>query len=328
MRAAHADYYTALVRRDAARAARPPAGLDARRARSRAGEPPGRGPPPRLHRPPRRRRRLRVGSAHLLVDHGPLRRGAGVDARAARQGAADPAALPCDRVVLRPVGRDVAAAVSGGRRRPRPSACGCSPRAATRMPRRWRWRRGRRRACSCPTPTSTRRRASSTTRSSVCTASATAGARRSRAVVARPVSPGCAATATARSRTSSGRARSPTREATCSRARSPATRSARLLLVGGEVDEAEAVFRRTLVDSVKLHHEEGVAYGLEGLCAIAAAHGDARRAGALSAARPRRSGTASASSTSRRSRSTRCPSTPCARPTPRASRRASSKARR
>ena len=58
----------------------------------------------------------------------------------------------------------------------------------------------------------------------------------------------------------------------------------RLLLVGGQVDEAEAVFRRTLVDSVKLHHEEGVAYGLEGLCAIAAAHGDARRAGALSAA--------------------------------------------
>jgi predicted ATPase len=58
----------------------------------------------------------------------------------------------------------------------------------------------------------------------------------------------------------------------------------RLLLVGGKFDEAEAVFRRTLLDSVKLHHEEGIAYGLEGLCAIAAAHGDARRAGALSAA--------------------------------------------
>ena len=58
----------------------------------------------------------------------------------------------------------------------------------------------------------------------------------------------------------------------------------RLLLVEGKVDEAEAVFRRTLVDSVKLHHEEGVAYGLEGICAIAAAHGEARRAGALSAA--------------------------------------------
>ena len=35
---------------------------------------------------------------------------------------------------------------------------------------------------------------------------------------------------------------------------------------------------------MKLHHDEGVAYGLEGLCAVAAAHGDARRAGALSAA--------------------------------------------
>ncbi|MCR2763214.1 DUF4062 domain-containing protein [Microbacterium sp. zg.B48] len=58
----------------------------------------------------------------------------------------------------------------------------------------------------------------------------------------------------------------------------------RLLLVGGQVAEAEEVFRRTLVDSVTLHHEEGVAYGLEGICAIAAAHGDARRAGALSAA--------------------------------------------
>ncbi|SDG35708.1 DUF4062 domain-containing protein [Microbacterium pygmaeum] len=58
----------------------------------------------------------------------------------------------------------------------------------------------------------------------------------------------------------------------------------RLMLVGGQVAEAEAVFRRTLLDSVTLHHEEGVAYGLEGLCAIAAAHGHARRAGALSAA--------------------------------------------
>ncbi|WP_137844122.1 DUF4062 domain-containing protein [Microbacterium sp. 2FI] len=58
----------------------------------------------------------------------------------------------------------------------------------------------------------------------------------------------------------------------------------RLLLAGGQVDEAEAIFRRTLVDSVGLHHEEGVAYGLEGICAIAAEHGEARRAGALSAA--------------------------------------------
>ena len=58
----------------------------------------------------------------------------------------------------------------------------------------------------------------------------------------------------------------------------------RLLLVRGEVDEAEAVFIRTLVDSAHLHHEEGVAYGLEGLCAVAAARGDGRRAGELCAA--------------------------------------------
>ena len=58
----------------------------------------------------------------------------------------------------------------------------------------------------------------------------------------------------------------------------------RLLLVGGKVDEAEIVFRRTLLDSVTLHHEGGIAFGLEGMCAVAAAHGEARRAGALSAA--------------------------------------------
>lgn len=58
----------------------------------------------------------------------------------------------------------------------------------------------------------------------------------------------------------------------------------RLLLVGGKTSEAEDFFRRTLVDSITLHHEEGIAYGLEGMCAIAAAHGDAHRAGALSAA--------------------------------------------
>jgi predicted ATPase len=58
----------------------------------------------------------------------------------------------------------------------------------------------------------------------------------------------------------------------------------RLLMVRGAVDEAEQVFTRTLQDSLRLHHEEGVAYGLEGLCAVAAARGDARRAGELSAA--------------------------------------------
>lgn len=59
---------------------------------------------------------------------------------------------------------------------------------------------------------------------------------------------------------------------------------ARLQLVRGEVDAAESGCVRTLLVSIRLHFEEGVAYGLEGLCAVAAARGDGKRAGALSAA--------------------------------------------
>ncbi|MCR8671840.1 DUF4062 domain-containing protein [Agrococcus sp. HG114] len=59
---------------------------------------------------------------------------------------------------------------------------------------------------------------------------------------------------------------------------------ARLQLVRGEIDAAEAGCIRTLLVSVRLHFEEGVAYGLEGLCAVAAARGDGERAGALSRA--------------------------------------------
>ncbi len=40
----------------------------------------------------------------------------------------------------------------------------------------------------------------------------------------------------------------------------------------------------TLVLSVGLHYDEGVAYGLEGICAVAAAHGEAWRAAALAVA--------------------------------------------
>lgn len=58
---------------------------------------------------------------------------------------------------------------------------------------------------------------------------------------------------------------------------------ARLQLVRGDIDSAEAGCVRTLLVSVRLHFEEGVAYGLEGLCAVAAARGDAERAGMLSA---------------------------------------------
>lgn len=58
----------------------------------------------------------------------------------------------------------------------------------------------------------------------------------------------------------------------------------RLLIVRGEIDAAEGVFVQTLLQSVRLHHEEGVAYGLEGLCAVAAARDEPGRAGELSAA--------------------------------------------
>ena len=53
---------------------------------------------------------------------------------------------------------------------------------------------------------------------------------------------------------------------------------ARLLLVRGEVDAAEEACIRTLLVSIRLHHEEGIAYGLEGLCTVAAA-ARRRRAG-------------------------------------------------
>lgn len=59
---------------------------------------------------------------------------------------------------------------------------------------------------------------------------------------------------------------------------------ARLQLVRGEIDAAEGGCIRTLLVSIRLHFEEGVAYGLEGLCAVAAARGDGERAGALSSA--------------------------------------------
>jgi predicted ATPase len=59
---------------------------------------------------------------------------------------------------------------------------------------------------------------------------------------------------------------------------------ARLLLVRGEVDAAEEACVRTLLVSIRLHFEEGIAYGLEGLCTVAAARGEGERAGTLSAA--------------------------------------------
>ncbi|MGU3646952.1 DUF4062 domain-containing protein [Microbacterium sp. C23T] len=52
----------------------------------------------------------------------------------------------------------------------------------------------------------------------------------------------------------------------------------------GRIEEAEREFVHTLLLSVGLHYEEGVAYGLEGVCAVAAAHGEAWRAAALAVA--------------------------------------------
>ncbi|MRH29974.1 DUF4062 domain-containing protein [Microbacterium sp. SYP-A9085] len=58
----------------------------------------------------------------------------------------------------------------------------------------------------------------------------------------------------------------------------------RLLLLGGDADAAHAVFCRTLLDSVRLHFDEGIAYGLEGLSGVAALRDDPAQAGALAAA--------------------------------------------
>ncbi|MET0976222.1 MAG: DUF4062 domain-containing protein [Leifsonia sp.] len=57
---------------------------------------------------------------------------------------------------------------------------------------------------------------------------------------------------------------------------------AHLLL--GAVEHAQHCFERSLFLSARLGHDEGVAYGLEGLVAIAAARGDIERAGRLAGA--------------------------------------------
>jgi predicted ATPase len=52
----------------------------------------------------------------------------------------------------------------------------------------------------------------------------------------------------------------------------------------GRIERAEEEFVHTLLLSIRLHYDEGVAYGLEGVCAVAAAHGEAWRAAALAVA--------------------------------------------
>jgi predicted ATPase len=58
----------------------------------------------------------------------------------------------------------------------------------------------------------------------------------------------------------------------------------RLTFQLGRIEEAEREFVHTLLLSLRLHYDEGVAYGLEGVCAVAAAHGEAWRAAALAVA--------------------------------------------
>jgi predicted ATPase len=59
---------------------------------------------------------------------------------------------------------------------------------------------------------------------------------------------------------------------------------ARTRLFLGRVEESERLFAEAIDGSLTLRHEEGIAYGLEGLCAIAAVRGDAERAGVLAGA--------------------------------------------
>lgn len=59
---------------------------------------------------------------------------------------------------------------------------------------------------------------------------------------------------------------------------------ARLQLIRGEIEAAEVRCIRTLGVSIRLHYEEGVAYGLEGFCAVAASRAEAERAGVLAGA--------------------------------------------
>jgi hypothetical protein len=58
---------------------------------------------------------------------------------------------------------------------------------------------------------------------------------------------------------------------------------ARLRFMLGEREAAEQEFLLTLTLSVRLHFVDGATYGIEGMCALAAVHGDGWRAGALSA---------------------------------------------
>ena len=59
---------------------------------------------------------------------------------------------------------------------------------------------------------------------------------------------------------------------------------ARLRLVSGETDDAARGFQHAMRISMDLEHDEGIAYAVEGLCAVAAVRGDVRVAATLAGA--------------------------------------------
>ena len=59
---------------------------------------------------------------------------------------------------------------------------------------------------------------------------------------------------------------------------------ARLLIMRGDLEAAEEIYATTVPLGLRLHFDEGIAYALEGMSAIAVARRDARRAGTLAAA--------------------------------------------
>ena len=287
MRAAHADYY----RGARARASRPScAGAGQAEAvaaaRPGAAEPPRGGAPPRLHRPARRRRRLRVEPAHLLVDR---------RASSARCGVWMLELLGKEQPIT-PHTRAVAWFFAlwgemwqrpsrGGRRGPR------RVRAAVHRERR-RGCRGdgarragdRARAVARPRRRRPPRRELTRRSRALHDARQRLGARRS----PRSRSAGSAwlrgDTDEALAHFDRGERGRRRRAATCSRARSRATTGRACFWSAAGRRGRAGVRPRRCWSRCRLHYEEGVAYGLEGMCAVAAARGDGDGAPARSSA--------------------------------------------
>ena len=276
----------------------------------RAAEPARGRAPPRLHRPARRRRRLRLEPAHLLVDLGLLRRGAAVDAGAARQGAADHA-------------RTRAASrwffTLWGEMWQRPSRAGGRGARRVRAP----VHRERRRGCrgdgarragdgAHAVPRPRHREAagrSSRTRSRRSARSATGGRRRSPRSSLGRLGVAARRASTTRSRTSTARPRSPRPAATSSRASSRATSAPAWTSCAATSRPPRRSSSARCSLSIRAALRRGRRVRARGLCAVAAARGDAWRA-----ARSRRRGRGDppADRRLRRRGASRCTSQPLA----------------